>query len=232
MRSSFGQKLVGRYCAAIPLVLYLIGHNLLAAEPVQPPKPPFIKPLPERISWVMKPRETPADQPSDSPLLRECTITKYDGTRRQVQVWSNGRTTERWRYQGMEIFEQPDLTDICILRGADAKNAGSDFSGMSWLSEKTYQGIQDWDERPCYFFRRETQPPAGAVQALSRPEVDEVWIDVQTGRPAAWKDGAQTWVYTFSSVTPGPLVLPDSFRQALLAYQKALAEPEKHRMKL
>ncbi len=201
------------------------------AESESTPQPPFVSNTSAYATWTMTfipKQDTPAADPSKSNnpglrMLKEVRVSKRDKEFQEVQLWSNGVTTERWEVNGLLLFEQPDSPGVYLaVQGAIWNKADpffnfhshSDFPEFSWLSSTAYAGEKSYQGRDCYRFKSESPSPS----SHNRPR--EAWIDVKTRLPVALDDGRVLCTYAFGNAPSREVELPARFAEVLKNYQK------------
>lgn len=236
------------YCIASLLIPGLLGLSLHAQEPqIPPPSPPFLNRMPDHSAWtiVYTPKQAPAiplapkissSSTNAAPVVQqERTLKEVDGvkmekTRQDVYRWSDKQTTEEWSYNGLFLFKDPGMPDICVLApsggsaaimGAIPDYSKTDFPELAWIGLDNYKAPVTYLQHKCYFFQTQGHGPFPR----------QAWIDVATKLPVAFDDGTATRVYTIKEVPQRELVLPPAYAEKLKSYQRDWALATGHAIK-
>ncbi len=225
-----------------------------------PPSPPFVQEPPADATWkvtiVQKNKSTEAAMPSAPPAkpgaphaavsLKEEKITRMNDNMRVVKTWSDGNTSEEWRYQGMIIFTQPYNTEIYVLGRSKGNGlvfptmADSAFPELDWLSAENYVRVENIRQKSAYLFQEAAatmpSPPFEKNPGLPLKKnahlARKVWIDCATHLPVVFDEGGSVRVYEYADPPATPLVLSTSFADALEKAKHSAAALRKEKINL
>ncbi len=218
----------------------LLGFGRLHAQDVVL-REPYIERAPAYSEWMEANQPNKAAQPtvvaptSPSPrAVKEMTVSKADGTRREVSLWMDGQRSERWFYKDLVLFQQPGRPDVYIINSFQLQNMSfkggldisqSDFPKLAWVSKEAFKGVESSNKKSCYYFEKKIAKP-GFVPKLGAKPGDAVetvtlqaWIDAETKLPVSSDDGVSITTYTFREIPQIPLELPPQFAKAIEAYK-------------
>ena len=214
------------------------------------PHPPFINNAPTYEAWTITctsdhgtsvpPSSVSAQGSPHHRTLKEIQITKMGKDRHELDLWSDGQTSEIWFHGKMILFTQPGSKDVYILDRSHPNDlldhtfpdyVTGDFPELDWINLRAYVHPDSMQNHPCFLFQIPNTASQTPTKPVTIPTV-EAWIDQETRLPVAIDDGDTRKVYVFHNLPVGTLQLPDRFMQALDTYNRAVNEPNAHRMKL
>ncbi len=233
---------MSRGCVAIVLAGILWTGTLLAADPV--PQAPYLAKTPDFCSWTVrldkpaKKNPAPASDGANTsatipaPVLLRREVTKGRDIRRDVLFSSDGTKSERWFYHGMD-FVQIRSGSILIMdpssnEGAPNYGGYRDFPELEWVDARNFTKAEKAGGVLCFRYRYNGNERGSSVRTV-HPGM-EAWIDVETGRPVAFEDGGDRYVYEFSSSTPESLRLPAAFQAEYDAFLKPARDADRFKM--
>ena len=206
-----------------PIYLILISLGLLsgradilaqAADEIPPPKPPFVKAVPENAQWTVtadfkaEPKPSPDAPKHHDWRCAEVQTTKVGKVKRDLITTRDGLKQEHWFVDGMLYWTNAQgEVSVTDMRAAEASDPEEDspsipsgFPGVGWLKLENYAGVEVFEKQRCYHFAKD-----GA----------EAWIDVETKLPVGYRRGKVLYRFTFAEVPSGPLAMPPAYQTAL-----------------
>jgi hypothetical protein len=139
------------------------------------------------------------------------TVTEKIGERETEEaVLSDGRKVSRWRRDGIEVVKNSDSPTPAINVG---HSSGASFSGLEWISAKSYRGVQELDGRMVHVFEDEVPLSKqmrwyGHTYIGDAPNVTAVAkIEVKSFLPVSISIGDETRRYRYFPV-PALVAIP------------------------
>lgn len=219
-------KLVRGYCFAIVVgALFLAGEKSGRGQDA-PPSPPYVAPLPARITWVLK-FDSASGQTPDPKMLE---LVEQEGSQtgticQEINTWSNGQTSETWISNGIYLIENPVQHDVLLLTPSGGKVDDYvlryEISRLPWLSPDTYVRTEAHAGHSCHWFKK--SPHAPPAKATTVDDLDlgfgapsaEAWIDAATRQVAGLKVGSHSYTIVYGPAPASDLVLPPKFNNVL-----------------
>ncbi|SDU02633.1 hypothetical protein SAMN05444156_1522 [Verrucomicrobium sp. GAS474] len=226
----------------------LPAQELAGAAPDSAPVPPYVEDPPASFSWkiVHAPRPPAPDAPSlpaTVHFLKESKLSRTPSAMRIVKTWSDGVTTEEWRYQSLTLFTQPNSGEIYVMEESDSLRASfatmstSAFPEFSWINAASYVGTETYNGSPAYVFAQAAVAdspisPSTGRRAIEAHPALKAWIDVKTKLPLAYDDGVALHTYEMGQPPSTPLVPSAAFLDRIEKYKKEIASLKHERLKL
>lgn len=220
-----------------------------SAAPPPPPPNPLIGLPPMESSWTMRTDKAPNSTaaPSEQPPPLSEAIRK--GPKVAIKrPGPGGKPLWTVIIEGFGFFQPPHFAegDIIVTDHRSGPNQitghGWFFPELKWVSAANYKGVVKWQGRPAHHFStagneadaqisgpgQDIDPRAVEAMKADRKagaaparQAMELWTDVETGLPIAFKNAAGIVLsYSFGSSKPWP-TLPPSFEKAIQAHMDA-----------
>lgn len=230
---------------------------LQAQEEVPPPKEPLLARTGKQAEWVItfrpdegksgdgesKSKEDGAGKeaaPAMTGFPKEIRVSKDGDTYREIALWPDGKTSEKWVVDGLQVRDTShgDVVRIMSPAGFYAPEYSdytrSDFEDVEWIAKSNYQGVQAIKDAKFYKFmtawnKRKQTPREVAERKMIegyRSELDAgrvctVLLDVATQLPMMLADGYSIRTFSYSTRTE-KLVPPAKFAQAIDDWKKEI----------
>lgn len=226
--------------------LLLFGGAALGDEKIPPPEAPFVVNAPKEAAWTIvnetrksqeaAPKEgTQKQEGEKARYLKESRIEKREKSKWRLDRWSNGRTTEEWRFETLVVFQQPQLPpdNVIILSARSYANGNSsatsgDFPEFQWIGASSYKEVKDFLKIPCYYYEKQVFAPGGRSGSYTM----KAWISVKEKLPVALDEGRGVLIYQFQPLSDPAPTMPAIFANKLQAYREAeQKELARHQMK-
>jgi len=202
-----------------------LAQNTVSSSDSPPPAPPFVV-FPKVAAYTVdfakpeKAKASPGGKAAAS--LVKIEVTDTGKARREMDFWSDGRTSERWSVDGMFLIQNVGDGSLFATSEKSAQpGEGSRFtaSDFRWLSAETFAGRVTYNGRKCNKFVRQIPSAPNGVPSENEPSANpgpvEALIDVQTLLPVALWNGTEKAAFTFKQAPVGPLQLPEKFQDRL-----------------
>lgn len=230
-----------------------------------PPTGPFVLRAPERCEWTITLERNPeaalgriltpdkasatassADESSDERLgfVAERIVVSKDGSLyREVTHWANGKKTEKWITDGLQIYQAPTSNrifriDLTSYPADFSDYTRSDFELAEWIASANYVASPTVGDQTLLRFsvspeqkrrtprdiaEQTTAAEDGLETENDAPRALIALLDAETRLPIYVGDGkiARTYEYNFN---PPALTLPPEFRKELTRWSQELAE--------
>ncbi len=157
-----------------------------------------------------------------------------------VQSWSDGDTTQQWRYEDYLLFMQHGLSYIFVKPKSQVSAqvypamSDSSFPELGWLSASNYIKLENYRQKSAYVFQRSVAvgvflpnvPDAlkPKTEAGDAHTVQRAWIDRESKLPIAYDNGTEVRTYEYSPTPVQSLIMPENFAAALEKYKRDIAE--------
>ncbi len=248
---------------------YLFMPSVFSAEEkpevptLPPPKFPMELRAPSKFQWKIEFRydrekakketltpeaksEDKLDDPVEAPppmLPKSIEVSKDGRIYREITTWQDGKKTEKWVLEGLQLREQPKTGRILDV---DARSYSTDFSDYrrsdfevaEWMGQDTFRGVKLLGSRPAYEFsvgadKRRLSPREIALGSMPDevrgPDSQPVgpgseyvaYLDAKSLMPIYIDDGEVVRIYSYGSLTE-TLVPPQKFMDRLNARKKML----------
>jgi len=216
------------------LTLALLSMAVSAfAEEKSGPTGPLVTRTPADGAWSFKLQLSPpkskkdakkSSAPTSGPVvIAEVKTTQTGRLRLEEITYSDARVVQNWYVEGTLLLTDAgegkvtanmiepnwDRTSIVVPAG---------FAGFTWIKKEDFSDAGEFEEHSAYHYKR----------ALGDGLELEAWVDRKSNLPLAFRAGFRTYVYTFASERPAPLMLPASFQaveqklKAEIEYRKTL----------
>ena len=215
---------------------FIIGCAFLAtaacyAQILDEPKPtaPYVAPVPENVQWTITIKSTEgaaANQEGSKHRLTQINSTKTGQLKRDVRVYEDGKSEERWFSGPLIIVPSADgQTARCIdfeeanrSEYGEAGNpiASPGFPGVGWVKLEYFDKVVTFNQIRCFHYvlsKRHNNP-------ADEGKFSEAWIDVRNGFPVAYRAAGSLYLYRFEGNPIAPLVLPDSLGRSVKFAQR------------
>lgn len=245
------------------LIVLLAAAGLLhAQQPTELPAPkePILPRAPERAEWTIllhfdreaakknflnpgEDKQGVSEAAKQAPSYpREIRISKDGSTYREVMVWPNGTTTEKWVVDNLQVQRNPqgDIVRIMPPSGYYSKEysdyARSDFEVLEWIGRGNYKGVRLAAGQPVYAFevtgdkRKLTPREEADVRRELRDRGDiaspdrifSVYLNGKNQLPVYSDDGEIIRTYTFVQAPTEKLTPPPPIAQAINQWKKEI----------
>jgi len=234
-----------------PVVLLSFVASALAQTPQQAvlPSGALLNRAPDYSKWTVVINGSAGSPDMGSkekhaPTNSLSTLTKAGGIILEQNVDTQGQKEEIWHCKGIRVEKDPKTAAPLISpdRGTgdiySVDFSQSDFAGLSWVSPKTFAGIEKYEGRDCIVFRDKVSPLTAeyrrqemsgiAIAQSLGQDMSEIlvpaiaYIDLQTRLPVLVTFGNQKRVYQYSTIPHDPLTLPPDLAEALKGYGEKL----------
>lgn len=255
-----------RILISAALFVVLGGSAFAQTTEMLAPSEPALKRAPANSEWTIQLYENrektqeaigknglenpQGDGPAEPRSLpKSVTVSKDGTTYREVVQWDDGRSSEKWISDNMQVYTQRFSGQLARAASPYSDDYSdyrrSDFEGLEWVNRSNFQGIKDMKGRKVFEFRVDADKrPLNAREASILADPNEVkpvasgseqytdasakaspgytaYLDVQTQLPVYFDDGVTIRIYKFSERGPGKLVIPPQFAAELDAWKKS-----------
>lgn len=234
---------------------------------IPPPKEPLLARAPQQAEWTITYRidrkktrdhlfnrkkgeenEPLEDETSNSFVVfpKSMTVSKDGNIYREVTHFSNGRKSEKWIVDGLQIKETPGTgrvsrVDLSSASPDFSDYRTSDFSAAQWINKSNYKGVKMLGNRPVYEFSSlpsEQAPNARQIAEDMAAKTDDpangqepaqpvpqqpnfVYLDTRTQLPVYVEDENGVRLYEYRPL-PERLVVPEKFAKAFDEWKKVI----------
>lgn len=252
--------------------IFLLSSHSTFAQPsleVPPPKEPILPRAANLAEWtiLIRPDRTRAREetlepekikegekapPKRAAVLQpvEITVTKDGQTYREVITWSNGKKSEKWILDGMQLREIPQTGDIMRVDSTSYSTdvsdySSSDFEPLQWLDRANYKGVKLVAGRPAYEFvtenanRRLTKREIALSEKVDTGDAQVnrgtkeqkksllvAYLDAKSQMPIYVDDGYVVRIYKFGTPSAS-LVVPERFAEKFKEWKEVIARKTK-----
>ena len=234
------------------------------APSLPPPKFPLELRAPNKYQWkidfrfdrakakkqTLTPEAKPSedlDEPTEAapPMLPKSIEVSKDGrVYREVTTWQDGKKSEKWVLDGLQLREQPKTGRVLDVDAASYSTdfsdyRRSDFELAEWMNKEAFKGVKLLGTRPAYEFsigsdKRRPTPREIALKSI-QDDVSEstdsqpvaasaeyvAYLDAKSLLPIYIDDGEVVRIYSYGPLTES-LVPPQKFMDRLNARKKML----------
>jgi len=207
--------------AACKLALCLAFLSVSAgiAGEIPPPKTPILHRAPAFATWTItfkyKDEASPQANGKLPQRIKSVTITKTNKTYWEQISLSDGRSYEKWIFDGFELRTTPNGSSIIIIPppSVDSNDSEysdyqhSDFEAAQWVSLANYKGTISSDGTLAYQF-----------QAADKTAL----LSAETQLPLSVTSGEVTRIYSMDPPPASSLKPPPKFLDAIRTHLKAV----------
>lgn len=260
---------MNKHLVIASMMLVVVAPNRVSAQSAEGAKPsePVLKRAPSHAEWTVyfhqdrqKTLEAVAERGLDledsksakgASRSESLTVTKNGKTYREILRTDNGRTSEKWSVDGLQVYELPSgrIAQAILPSSGYADNytdyRRSDFEELEWVGLDNFRGTKEVGGRKVFEFRIDASKrrltPRELTELATSDERQSVadllkeraaqsggsaytaYLDVRTQLPLYFDDGEVVRIYKFSEHSSSDLTVPSRFAEELQSWKKDLA---------
>ncbi len=160
------------------------------------------------------------------PTRVDCAIR--DGIERYRIQWSNKKTTEVWKHQGVILAGNPVTGKIASL--SDGLIPGCihslDAELFAWIREAGTGVETTYEKQQCLLYEKAATPGSLGASGNGEPARHrKAWINATTLLPLAYDNGQATFIFNFDTGLPGSLEMPADFAKRHARILGTISQP-------
>lgn len=176
-----------------------------------------------------QPAQGDASVPKSVPAPKAVGVAcvSHSGVERYRITWSDRKTTEAWRQQGILLAKDPVTDRIGYFSGPLLPGLiGSlDASLFSWISDAPGTEVV-YEQRKSFHYRKPASSGTpGASLSGEEWRNRQAWIDRETLLPLAYENGVASFRFTFQAAPAALLQMPQDFAKL---HARILATTSRH----
>jgi hypothetical protein len=141
--------------------------------------------------------------------LEEVDAVETGIMRKDKQIFGDGTSSEIWRSGALRFLLNSKSPDGVLVASHEMSyyDDPPDFKDVEWVGPKSYQGVQMFGGKNCYYYVQGDQ---------------KAWIDQTTRWPLQYDSAAMHITFTYG-IPSGPLLLPPICAKKLDQMKRAWA---------